>query len=83
MAKWVVMAKRADFDEMAQRHQITPMLARLIRNRDLISEEEVDKYLSGTLDDLYDPFVMKDMEKAAIIIRTKIQQKKSIRIIGD
>ena len=83
MAKWVVMAKRADFDEMAKRHQITPMLARLIRNRDLISEEEVDKYLNGTLDDLYDPFLMKDMEKAAIIIRTKIQQKKSIRIIGD
>ena len=83
MAKWVVMAKRADFDEMAKRHQITPMLARLIRNRDLISEEEVDKYLNGTLDDLYDPFLMKDMEKADIIIRTKFQQKKSIRIIGD
>ena len=83
MAKWVVMAKRADFDEMAKRHQITPMLARLIRNRDLISEEEIDKYLNGTLDDLYDPLLMKDMEKAAMIIRTKIQQKKSIRIIGD
>lgn len=83
MAKWIVMAKRADFDEMAKRHQITPMLARLIRNRDLISEEEIDKYLNGTLDDLYDPLLMKDMEKAAIIIRTKIQQKKTIRVIGD
>lgn len=83
MAKWVVMAKRANFDEMAERYQITPMLARMIRNRDLISDEEIDKYLNGTLDDLYDPLLMKDMEKAVGIIRTKIQQKRPIRIIGD
>lgn len=83
MAKWVVMAKRAEFDEIAKRHQITPMLARLIRNRDLISEKEIDKYLNGTKEDLYDPLLMKDMKKAVEIVRTKIQQKKTIRIIGD
>ncbi|MCM1127147.1 MAG: single-stranded-DNA-specific exonuclease RecJ [Lachnospiraceae bacterium] len=83
MAKWVVMAKRADFNGLAQRYQITPMLARIIRNRDLISDEEIDKYLNGTTDDLYSPFLMKDMEKAVEIIRAKIRQKKPVRIIGD
>lgn len=83
MAKWVVMAKRADFDRLAQQYQITPMLARIIRNRDLVSDEEIDKYLNGTIDNLYNPFLMKDMEKAVEIIRTKIRQKMPVRIIGD
>lgn len=83
MAKWVVMAKRADFEAMARKHRITPVLARILRNRDLISEEEIDKYLNGTLADLYDPFLMKDMKKAAVIIGEKISQQKPIRVIGD
>lgn len=83
MAKWVVMAKRADFEAMARKHRITPVLARILRNRDLISEEEIDKYLNGTLADLYDPFLMKDMKKAAGIIGEKISQQKPIRVIGD
>lgn len=68
---------------MAKEHRITPVLARIIRNRDLISEEEIDKYLNGTLDDLYDPFLMKDMDKAADIIGEKIRLQKPIRVIGD
>lgn len=83
MAKWVVMAKRADFEAMAEKYRITPVLARIIRNRELVSEEEIAKYLNGTLDDLYDPFLLKDMERAVEIIGEKIKQKKSIRIIGD
>lgn len=83
MAKWMVSAKRADFDRIAGKYCISPVLARLLRNRDLETDEEIRKYLYGTKEDLYDPLLMKDMGKAAGIIRTKIQEKKTIRIIGD
>ena len=83
MAKWMVAAKRADFDQIAKKYGISPVMARILRNRDLESDEEIRKFLYGTVKDLYDPLLMKDMEKAAGIIEVKIKQKKSIRVIGD
>lgn len=83
MAKWMMYAKKADFDRIAKEYGITPVLARIIRNRDMCTEEEVRKFLQGGLTELYSPFLMKDMDKAAEIILTKIREKRSIRIIGD
>lgn len=83
MAKWMVAAKKADFNAIAQQYQITPVLARLLRNRDLVSDEEIRKFLHGSLEDLNAPNLMKDMEKAAEIIYKKIGEGKTIRVIGD
>lgn len=83
MAKWMIASKRADFDQIAEKYHITPVLARILRNRDLISDGEIGRFLNGTEKDLHDPRMMKDMEKAAGIIKSKIQQQKKIRIIGD
>lgn len=83
MAKWMVAAKRAEFDKIAEKYHITPVLARIMRNRDVVGDEEIEKFLHGDLDDLHDPLLMKDMEKAAEIIMSKIREGKSIRIIGD
>ncbi len=83
MAKWVVTAKRADFNEIGKKYHISPVLARIIRNRDIVKEEEIEKYLHGSLKDLYDGSLLKDMDKAVSIISKKIQSGKKIRIIGD
>lgn len=83
MSKWMVAAKRADFDAIAKKYQISPVLARIIRNRDVIEDKDIDKYLNGTRYDLYAPELLKDMEKAVDILLKKIAQKKQIRIIGD
>lgn len=83
MAKWMVAAKKADFDKIAEKYHITPVLARIMRNRDVEGDEEIEKYLHGDLNDLHDPFCMKDMERAAEIIMEKIREEKPIRIIGD
>lgn len=83
MAKWFVAAKKADFDAIAKEYGITPVLARLIRNREVIEPEEIQKYLHGSLKDLYDPFLMKDMKKAVSILMDKILDGEKIRIIGD
>lgn len=83
MAKWMVAAKKADFDKIAEKYHITPVLARIMRNRDIEGDEEIEKFLHGDLEDLHDPFLMKDMEKAADLIMEKIKEGKTIRIIGD
>lgn len=83
MAKWMVAAKKADFDAIADKYHITPVLARIMRNRDIVGDEEIEKFLHGDLDDLHPPFLMKDMERAAELILGKIREEKPIRIIGD
>ncbi len=83
MSKWMVTAKRADFNAIAQKFGITPVLARLIRNRDVVEEEDIRKFLYGDSEDLYDPLLLCDMETAVGIILEKIEQEKQIRIIGD
>ncbi len=83
MAKWMVSAKKADFYRIAERFHIDPVIARIIRNRDVLGEEEIDRFLHGTLRDMHDPFRLKDADKAAAILRDKIAAGKQIRIIGD
>lgn len=81
--KWVVSAKRADFQGIAKRFGIDQVTARIIRNREVIGDDAIEKYLHGTLDDLNDPAQMKDIALAAEILKKKIKEKKQIRILGD
>lgn len=83
MSRWMVTAKRADFDAIAKKYQISPVLARIIRNRDVTGDKDIDKFLNGTRKDLYAPELLKDMEKAVEILLEKIARGKQIRIIGD
>ena len=83
MAKWMVSAKKADFDRIAQQFHIDPVIARIIRNRDIAEDGMIRQFLYGTLEDLHSPYLLKDVEKAAEILRDKIRQGKSIRVIGD
>lgn len=75
--------KKADFNQIAEKYHISPILARLIRNRDIIGDEAVDFYLNGTIADLYDGMLMKDMDRAVEILSEKIREEKRIRVIGD
>jgi single-stranded-DNA-specific exonuclease RecJ len=83
MAQWFIAAKRADFDGIAERFHIDPVLARIIRNRDVVGDEEIRKYLWGSLADLYEPRLLKDMDKAVGLLQEKMEQGVKIRIIGD
>ena len=83
MEKWFITMKKADFNEIAEKYHISPILARLIRNRDIVGDEAVDFYLNGTIVDLYDGMLMKDMDRAVEILSEKIREEKRIRVIGD
>ena len=81
--KWVVSAKRADFQGIAKRFGIDQVTARIIRNRDVVGDEALKEYLYGSLEDLNDPAQMKDITLAAELLQEKIEQEKHIRILGD
>lgn len=83
MEKWFVAMKKADFNGIAEKYQISPIIARLMRNRDVIGDEAIDFYLNGTMEDLYDGLLMKDMDRAVDILKEKIEEGKKIRVIGD
>ena len=83
MEKWFVAMKKADFNGIAEKYQISPIIARLMRNRDVIGDEAIDFYLNGTVEDLYDGLLMKDMDRAVDILKEKIEERKKIRVIGD
>lgn len=83
MERWFITMKKADFNGIAEKYHISPIIARLIRNRDVIGDEEIDFYLNGTIADLYDGMLMKDMDRAVEILAEKIREEKKIRVIGD
>ena len=83
MEKWMVYNKKADFQKIGSEFGIDPVIARLIRNRDIQDMKEIRSYLYGTLAEIPSPWKMKDMERAVQILQKKITQKKKIRIIGD
>lgn len=79
----MVEAKRADFKGIGERFGIDQVTARIIRNRDVIGEKAIEKYLHGSRKDFYSPWLLKDMEKAVAILQEKIENRNRIRIIGD
>ncbi|MFT4107483.1 MAG: single-stranded-DNA-specific exonuclease RecJ [Lacrimispora sp.] len=81
--KWMLQTKRADFDEIARCHHISPVTARIIRNRDVVGQEAVERYLRGGLGELYSPYLLKDMELTVAILKEKTRESKPIRIVGD
>ena len=83
MENWVLLRKGADFQHISETFHVSPRVASLIRNREVIGDEAVGKYLYGTISDLYDGMLMKDMDKAVAVLCEKIEGRKKIRIIGD
>lgn len=83
MEKWAVNVKKADFFAIGEKYNIDPVIARLIRNRDVIEDIKIQEYLYGTLNDIPSPWLLKDIKKTVDIIEKLIALKKKIRIIGD
>ena len=74
MEKWFVAMKKADFNGIAEKYQISPIIARLMRNRDVVGDDAIDFYLNGTVENLYDGLLMKDMDRAVDILKEKIEE---------
>jgi len=83
LSKWIVYNKKADFKRIAERFHISQITARILRNRDLLTDAEFQMFLQGTLADLYDPSLLPGLDCAADLLLEKIRKGKKIRVIGD
>lgn len=83
MKKWFVSAKKADFEAIGKKYHITPMTARIIRNRDVIDDESIRRYLNGTVEDLYSPWLLCGMQEGISLLQQAVLERKKIRVIGD
>ena len=83
MERWVLLRKGADFEAISKKFHISPRLASLIRNRDVIGDEAINQYLNGTIAELYDGMQMKGMPQAVETLTEKIRDREKIRVIGD
>lgn len=81
--RWMLQTKKADFGEIAKKFNINPIVARVIRNRDVVGDKEIEEYLNTNIDTLSSPWLFKDMDKAVDILKIKIAGKNKIRIISD
>lgn len=83
MQQWLVVNKKADFKAIGEKYNIDQVTARIIRNRDVVEDKDIRKFLHGGILDLHDPHLLLDGEKLVQILQEKIAEKKPIRIIGD
>lgn len=83
MQQWFEIQKGADFGAIGRRYGINPVTARIIRNREVTEDEDIRRFLFGTVEDLYDPMLMKDMDLLTDLLCVKITEQAKIRVIGD
>lgn len=83
MQQWYVMNKAADFKKIGEKYGIDQVTARVIRNRDIVEDEDIRLFLKGDLSDCYDPAMMKDGDRLTDILIEKINAGAAIRIVGD
>lgn len=83
MEKWFVAAKKADFEALGKKFGVSPVLVRILRNRDLTDEGQMRRFLYGTLEDCYSPWLLRDMDRAVTEILKAVSEGLSVRVIGD
>ena len=83
MQQWLVINKKADFKAIGEKYHIDQVTARIIRNRDVVEDEDIRIFLQGGIEDLHNPHLLKDADKLVEILAQKILNRKPIRIIGD
>lgn len=81
--RWYMRTIRGDFDGIASRFGISKIAARVLVNRGMDSDEDIDEYLNAGEKEMASPALMCDLVKACEVLNNKIGEGKKIRIIGD
>ncbi|MBU3202153.1 single-stranded-DNA-specific exonuclease RecJ [Clostridium estertheticum] len=81
--KWLLRNTSKDVISLANKSGVSPVVAKILINRGFDNEIDIRKFMRASIDDLYDPFLMKDMEKAIDIIKLAIENKEKIVVYGD
>lgn len=81
-SKWMLYTKRAEFEKISARFNISPVLARIIINRD-IKEEDFSIFLQNDLKLMHNAGELTGIEKAYEIIMEEIESGRKVRVVGD
>ena len=81
--EWRIYGKSADFKAIGEKYNIDQVVARVIRNRDIVTQQQYEEYINGGLDSLHSPWLLRDMDRAAQLVKRAIDNNETIRIVGD
>lgn len=81
--KWILETKQGDFNGLAEKLQVPPLLIKCMINRGIESEDEMRRFLYGTPEDLHNPLLMKDMNRAVEIVKRAQEQGNKLAIASD
>lgn len=83
--KWVLKSKSEvkKVNQLSNELGVNPVLAELLVSRNIETFDTSKQFFRPSLDQLHNPFLMQDMEKAIARITTAIGQNEKILIYGD
>lgn len=81
--KWILETRQGDFNGLAEKLQVPPLLIKCMINRGIESEDEMRRFLYGTPEDLHNPLLMKDMNRAVEIVKRAQEQGNKLAIASD
>lgn len=83
MEKWFIKNKKGNIEEISKSFNISPIVSKVLINRDLNNNKDIEMYFSSDLEKLHNPYQMKDIKKASEIIIDSIDKNEKITIVGD
>ncbi|MBR1892805.1 MAG: single-stranded-DNA-specific exonuclease RecJ [Lachnospiraceae bacterium] len=81
--KWFVITKSGDYRQLGERYGVSPIVARIMRNRGIVEDSDAAAFLDTSIESMHDAKCMKDCERLVDFLIEKINTKKKIRVIGD
>ncbi|MEA4809020.1 single-stranded-DNA-specific exonuclease RecJ [Macellibacteroides fermentans] len=69
--------------ELADKLAISPVICQLLVKRGITTEKEANKFFKPSLNDLHDPFLMPDMDKAVKRLNKALGEREKILVYGD
>ncbi|MFW5985730.1 MAG: single-stranded-DNA-specific exonuclease RecJ [Halanaerobiales bacterium] len=79
LQKWYIENTEVDYDL----ENIHPLILKILKKRGLSKKEELEKFFSGSIKDLYDPYLFAGMKSAVSLIKKAVKQKDKIIVYGD
>lgn len=82
--KWEFYGENSEeIIDIAKKHNISELLTKILVNRGITDDKEIDTFLNPTRNDFYDPYLMPDMDKAVERIIKAINNQEKVMIYGD
>lgn len=81
--KWLLRNKREEFQSLSKDMKENSLILRLLANRGISKKKSASLFLNGTINDMYDASLLKDLNKGVAIIKDAIEKGKKIVIYGD